>query len=244
MTNVVGTQTLLDAALQHGIEKFVHVSTDEVYGSIAEGSWDEDAAARAQLAVLRLEGLQRPARPRLPPHPRPAGLDHAVLEQLRALPVPREGHPAVRHQPDRRRRGPAVRRGRERPRLAARRRPLPRHRPRAARRPPRRGLQHRRRHRAHQQGAHRPAARGDRHRLGPRRRNVADRLGHDLRYSVDITKISSELGYAAAGPLRRRAWPTPSSGTAATVPGGSRSRSGLACCEGLQRCSGSTSPSR
>ena len=41
MTNVVGTQTLLDSALKHDIEKFVHVSTDEVYGSIEQGSWDE-----------------------------------------------------------------------------------------------------------------------------------------------------------------------------------------------------------
>jgi dTDP-glucose 4,6-dehydratase len=41
MTNVVGTQTLLDSALRLGVEKFVHVSTDEVYGSISEGSWDE-----------------------------------------------------------------------------------------------------------------------------------------------------------------------------------------------------------
>jgi len=41
MTNVVGTQTLLDSALRIGVEKFVHVSTDEVYGSIEEGSWDE-----------------------------------------------------------------------------------------------------------------------------------------------------------------------------------------------------------
>jgi dTDP-glucose 4,6-dehydratase len=41
MTNVVGTQTLLSSALVAGIEKFVHVSTDEVYGSIAAGSWDE-----------------------------------------------------------------------------------------------------------------------------------------------------------------------------------------------------------
>jgi dTDP-glucose 4,6-dehydratase len=41
-TNVLGTQTLLDAALRHGIERFVHVSTDEVYGSIDEGSWTED----------------------------------------------------------------------------------------------------------------------------------------------------------------------------------------------------------
>jgi dTDP-glucose 4,6-dehydratase len=40
-TNVLGTQRLLDAALRHGTGRFVHVSTDEVYGSIAEGSWDE-----------------------------------------------------------------------------------------------------------------------------------------------------------------------------------------------------------
>ncbi|MGN6303151.1 MAG: dTDP-glucose 4,6-dehydratase [Angustibacter sp.] len=42
MTNVVGTQTLLDGALRHGVDKFVHVSTDEVYGSIESGSWTED----------------------------------------------------------------------------------------------------------------------------------------------------------------------------------------------------------
>lgn len=41
MTNVVGTQTLLDSCLALGIDKFVHVSTDEVYGSISDGSWDE-----------------------------------------------------------------------------------------------------------------------------------------------------------------------------------------------------------
>lgn len=40
-TNVLGTQRLLDASLRAGIDRFVHVSTDEVYGSIAEGSWDE-----------------------------------------------------------------------------------------------------------------------------------------------------------------------------------------------------------
>jgi dTDP-glucose 4,6-dehydratase len=40
-TNVLGTQVLLDAALRHGVRRFVHVSTDEVYGSIAEGSWTE-----------------------------------------------------------------------------------------------------------------------------------------------------------------------------------------------------------
>jgi len=40
-TNVVGTQTLLDQALASEISRFVHISTDEVYGSIDEGSWDE-----------------------------------------------------------------------------------------------------------------------------------------------------------------------------------------------------------
>ncbi|NNN00712.1 MAG: NAD-dependent epimerase/dehydratase family protein, partial [Acidimicrobiaceae bacterium] len=41
-TNVVGTQQLLESARRAGVERFVHVSTDEVYGSIAEGSWRED----------------------------------------------------------------------------------------------------------------------------------------------------------------------------------------------------------
>lgn len=42
LTNVAGTHTLLQAAHEAGVSKFVHVSTDEVYGSIAEGSWTED----------------------------------------------------------------------------------------------------------------------------------------------------------------------------------------------------------
>jgi dTDP-glucose 4,6-dehydratase len=40
-TNVVGTQVLLQAAFEAGVGRFVHVSTDEVYGSIAAGSWPE-----------------------------------------------------------------------------------------------------------------------------------------------------------------------------------------------------------
>jgi dTDP-glucose 4,6-dehydratase len=33
-TNVLGTQVLLDAAKQYGVKKFIHVSTDEVYGEL------------------------------------------------------------------------------------------------------------------------------------------------------------------------------------------------------------------
>ncbi|MEJ8651734.1 dTDP-glucose 4,6-dehydratase [Streptomyces sp. MS1.AVA.3] len=41
-TNVGGTQTLLDACVAARTPRVVHISTDEVYGSIAEGAWTED----------------------------------------------------------------------------------------------------------------------------------------------------------------------------------------------------------
>ncbi|MFD7128310.1 MULTISPECIES: dTDP-glucose 4,6-dehydratase [Streptomyces] len=41
-TNVGGTQSVLDGCLATGVERVVHVSTDEVYGSIAEGAWTEE----------------------------------------------------------------------------------------------------------------------------------------------------------------------------------------------------------
>lgn len=41
-TNVVGTQQLLESARRGGVERFVHVSTDEVYGTIEDGAWSED----------------------------------------------------------------------------------------------------------------------------------------------------------------------------------------------------------
>ena len=41
--NVAGVQVLMDACHSAGVGKVVHVSTDEVYGSIAAGSWTEDS---------------------------------------------------------------------------------------------------------------------------------------------------------------------------------------------------------
>ena len=43
-TNCFGTNVLCDVARQVGVERFVHISTDEVYGSIAEGSFSETDA--------------------------------------------------------------------------------------------------------------------------------------------------------------------------------------------------------
>lgn len=40
-TNVLGTQVLLDAARRHDVGAFLHVGTDEVYGSREEGSFTE-----------------------------------------------------------------------------------------------------------------------------------------------------------------------------------------------------------
>lgn len=40
-TNVLGVQVLLDAIRNAGGKRFLQISTDEVYGSIKTGSWDE-----------------------------------------------------------------------------------------------------------------------------------------------------------------------------------------------------------
>ncbi|HVB34791.1 MAG TPA: dTDP-glucose 4,6-dehydratase [Patescibacteria group bacterium] len=46
-TNVAGTQVLLDAARRHGVSRFIHISTDEVYGSAPAGAdFDESAPLR------------------------------------------------------------------------------------------------------------------------------------------------------------------------------------------------------
>ena len=70
-TNLVGTTSLLNAALRNDVSQFVQISTDEVYGSINQGSWDESfplhpnspysaskaAADLASLAFHRTHGL-------------------------------------------------------------------------------------------------------------------------------------------------------------------------------------------
>ncbi|MEU8192950.1 dTDP-glucose 4,6-dehydratase [Microbispora amethystogenes] len=61
-TNVLGTQALMQACLDAGVSRVVHVSTDEVYGSIETGSWDEEA----------------PLRPRSPYSASKAGADHVA----------------------------------------------------------------------------------------------------------------------------------------------------------------------
>ncbi|MBL1148867.1 MAG: dTDP-glucose 4,6-dehydratase [Armatimonadetes bacterium] len=42
-TNVVGVYVLLEAVRNSGVERLLHVSTDEVYGSLDEGEWTEES---------------------------------------------------------------------------------------------------------------------------------------------------------------------------------------------------------
>ena len=64
-TNVIGTQTLLEAARSHGVSRFHHISTCEVYGDLALDS-DERFTE------------ETPYRPRTPYNASKAGADHAV----------------------------------------------------------------------------------------------------------------------------------------------------------------------
>jgi dTDP-glucose 4,6-dehydratase len=64
-TNVLGTQTMLEAARRRGVRRFHHISTCEVYGDLAldsEESFHEES----------------PYRPRTPYNASKAGADHAV----------------------------------------------------------------------------------------------------------------------------------------------------------------------
>ena len=98
-TNVAGVQVLLQACLDANVppggpglhRRGVRQHRDRVLG--------RGRAAGAELPVLGGQGRRRPDGPGLRPDPRAQRQHHPVLQQLRPLPVPGEGHPAVRDQP-------------------------------------------------------------------------------------------------------------------------------------------------
>jgi len=71
-TDVFGTFRLLEAARRHGTPRYLQVSTDEVYGSIEEGSFDEDS----------------PLNPSSPYSASKAGADLLVLSYVRTYGTP------------------------------------------------------------------------------------------------------------------------------------------------------------
>src|ERR1700688_4794983 len=74
-TNVMGTQTLLEAARQAGLERFHHISTCEVYGDLA---LDSDEVFTEET----------PYRPRTPYNASKAGADHAVRAYVETFGLP------------------------------------------------------------------------------------------------------------------------------------------------------------
>lgn len=202
VTNVLGTQTLLQAALNAKVGRFVHVSTDEVYGSIAQGSWDEarplepnspysaskassDLLARAYARTFGLDVVITRCSNNYGPYQFPEKVIPLFVTNLMdGLPVPLYGEGLnVRdwlHVDDHCRGINLV-------------------------------LDKGRSGEVYNIGGgteltnleltHRLlAAMGVGEEMVER---VQDRLGHDLRYSVDITKISDELGYAPQVPFEQ-----------------------------------------
>jgi len=57
-TNITGTQNLIQSALNHKIKRFIHISTDEVYGESKTGRFKEDAplAARNPYSASKAAG--------------------------------------------------------------------------------------------------------------------------------------------------------------------------------------------
>jgi dTDP-glucose 4,6-dehydratase len=87
-TNCFGTNVLCDVARQVGVERFLHISTDEVYGSIEHGSFGETdalgprspySAAKAGSDLIALSYYTTHGLP---------GVGHAMQQQLRSVSVP------------------------------------------------------------------------------------------------------------------------------------------------------------
>ncbi|MGX2996781.1 dTDP-glucose 4,6-dehydratase [Streptomyces sp. JNUCC 64] len=207
-TNVVGTQVLLDAALRHRVGRFAQVSTDEVYGSIDTGSWTERwplapnspysatkaAADLLALSYHRTHGLDvviTRCTNNYGPHQFPEKLIPLFVTRLldgRDVPLYGDGH-HVRdwlHVSDHCRGVELVLRGGRAGEV---------YHIGGGTELSNRGLT----------GLLLDALGADWDRVVP----VADRKGHDARYSLDDTKIREELGYAPEVPF--------AAGLAATV---------------------------
>ena len=68
-TNVTGTFVMLQVARKLNIERFVHISTDEVYGDMRPGAFaNENSPLAAQQPVFGFQGQLRSSGSLLRPH--------------------------------------------------------------------------------------------------------------------------------------------------------------------------------
>ena len=79
-TNITGTFVLLEIARKISVGRFVHVSTDEVYGDIATDAFaNEEFCAAAEQSLFRVQGWSGPASPILCADLRLTRDDHAFV---------------------------------------------------------------------------------------------------------------------------------------------------------------------
>ena len=193
----------LDEAAKRAF-RFHHISTDEVYGSLGDdGLFTEETPYDPRSPYSASKAGSDHLVSRLGAYLWPAGADHQLLEQLRALSFPRKADPADDPQRARWRAAAGLRQGRSGPRLALCRGS----RPRAA------GVFERGEPgRTYNVGGHnekqnievvqtvcaildRLRPRADGRSYAEQITYVADRPGHDKRYAIDATRINDELGW-------------------------------------------------
>ena len=87
-TNIGGVQTLLEAIRLYPVERFVHISTDEVYGDKEGQELSSEESPLAEQSVCRYESCGRSTLLFLSTYLRFADHRDAELEQLRPLSVP------------------------------------------------------------------------------------------------------------------------------------------------------------
>jgi len=192
--NVVGTQQLLESARRAEVQRFVHVSTDEVYGSIDDGAWREDHLLQPNSPYSSSQGRLGPRRALLSANLRTQRHGDALLEQLRTAPVSREVNPLFVTNLFDGVRVPLYGDGLHVRDWLFVRRPLPGHTP---------GARKRTCGEIYNIGGGTELTNIDIHSFVARSsvgadesliEPATDRLGHDRRYSVDWSKIRDELG--------------------------------------------------
>ena len=199
-TDVRGVFVLLEEAKRRGREEVRPDLDRRGLRHDRRGLLHRGVAAEPAQSLRRVQGGRRPSGLLLLGLLRDAGDHHPRVQQLRAVPVPGEAHPALRDQRHRRPAAAALRRRPERPRLALRARPCRGDRLPARRRQARRDLQRRRRQRGREH--RRSPGACSRSSASPRPSSASSTTGPGTTAATRSTRRSSrELGFRSSTPF-------------------------------------------
>jgi len=163
-TNIIGTQTLMDACREFDVSRFHQVGTDEVYGDLPLDRPDlyfTEKTPEDIQPVFRVKGVRGSSCAGLSSHIWPAGDHQPLFQQLRPVSVSGKAHPADDFPRAGRRTAAGIRNRGKCPGLALRGRPLQGNRHHTPAGKDRRSVQRRRSQRKNEPGGrqnHPPAA--------------------------------------------------------------------------------------